>query len=437
MLKAYKYRIYPTKEQAAMFIQTFNATRLVYNLALEVKQIAFKEHGVRLSKYDLGNQLPELKKEFPWLAEVNSQSLHEAIHDMDNAFQNFFKNGKGFPKFKAKREKQSYSCTQHSKVDWDNSMLTILKIPNIPIILHRKFEGKIKTVTISRTSTGKYYASILVDNDLPLPLKKEINVDTAIGIDMGIRHLAILSDGRKFDNPELLKKSLDRLKVLDRRVAKKQKGSENRKKAMKQVAILHEKIANQRKAIQHSLSSAIVKQYDTVCVETLNIRKMQQQLNMGFAIGDAAWGEFIRMLEYKANWHGKNLLKIDLFAPSSKMCSNCCSINQKLKPMLVRNWECPSCGVKHDVDINAAINVKEIALELSGWCSSIVPVELPAMVGTVKQERLPLNVNAYNPSGFGTKMKHVVRLKMKVFTNHLVKGTGRNNRKGRVSVDSG
>lgn len=436
MLKAYKYRLYPTKEQAEMFEQTFNATRLVYNLALELKKRAW-EQRINLTKYDIGKQLPELKAEFTWLKEVNAQSLVAAIATLDFAYQQFFR-GRGYPKFKSKREKQSFHCTGNKReVDWERNRLTIPKISDIPIVLHRKFEGKIKTITISRTATGKYFASIMVDTDQPLPEKKEVDESTAIGIDMGIRHFAILSDGTKYENPRLLQKSLDRLSVLQRRASKKKKGSNNQKKANKKVALLHEKIANQRKDFLHKLSDSIVKNYDTVCLETLGINKMMQELNMGLQIGDAGWGTFIKQLEYKAKWAGKNVIKIPRYIPSSKICSTCCIINNELQPMQVKTWNCPTCGTVQDTDINAAINILEIVLEYSGKDIPVVPVEQLAIVSAMKQEYHIDSVTVQVGSFPEREKKQGARLKMKANTHHLVKAKGKSDRKGRVSVDSG
>ncbi len=405
MLKSYKYRIYPTPEQVVVIEKTFGCCRLVYNLALEVKKRTYKEHGISLGAYSLINQLVEMKQDNHWLYDVDSQALTASIRRLETAFDAYFK-GKGFPKFKSKYGPNSFrSPNNRREVDFEKGTLTIPKLSDIPMVISRKFKGEIKIVTISKTTTGKFYASILVDNKVELPKKREIEPQSTIGIDLGLKHFAILSDGTKFDNPRFLQQSLERLKVLQRRASRKKKGSSNRKKANKKVALLHEKIANQRRDYLQKLSTELVceNQATTFCVESLNIAgmskrckpKYDEDLNplpngqaaksgLNKSIRDAGLGMFLQMLEYKCGWFGKNLIKIGRFEPSSKTCSECGAINENLT-LSDREWSCASCFVTHDRDVNAAKNIKFMGLK-TGEGISGGPAELRTKVRAKKQE---------------------------------------------------
>lgn len=384
MLKAYKYRISPTKEQIFKIEQTIGCCRLVFNLALQVKMTAYKDAGVKLTAYDLCYQINDLKAAYPWLKEVDSQALQAAVKKVDVAFKNFF-NGMGYPKFKSKRGKQSFQCPNSvRRVDFTKHTLTIPKIVDIPIVISRTFEGKIKTITISRTPSGKYFVSILVDNGKDLPTKKPI--ENTVGLDLGIKDFVSMSDGEKIDNPKYLRNNLKRLKCLQRRLSRTKKGSNNRKKAVKKVAIQHENIANQRNDFLQKLSTSIIKKYDTICVENLNVSGMVRNHKLAQAISDVGWSAFIEMLKYKSKWYGNNLIQIGRFEPSSKMCYNCGDINELLT-LKDREWTCAGCGILHDRDVSAAINIKQIGL-LKHSPEGIrgEPVELSALAGAKKQE---------------------------------------------------
>lgn len=376
MLKAFKYRIYPNDEQKKKFAQTFGVCRLVYNTALDVKSYAWKTAGKNLSAYDLKKQLPELKKEYPWISEPDSQALQATILNLDKAYDRFFKGG-GYPKFKKKSGHQSFQCPGGKReINWDKSTLTIPKIQDIPIVLHRKFDGKIKTVTISKTPTGKYFASILVDNEKELPIKNGITTEKTVGIDVGIKSFVITSDGKVYEPNRYLKNSLKRLQCLQRRASRKKKGSKNRKKANIRVAGLHEKITNQRNDYTHKTTKMLISdnQTETFCIENLNVAGMVKNHKLSQAISDVSFGEFFRQLKYKAEWAGKNVIVIDRFAPSSKRCSECGEIKEILT-LQEREWTC-ECGAHHDRDINAAKNIKFFGLNNSGAGSSGEPVEL-------------------------------------------------------------
>lgn len=389
MFRGYKYRIYPNKQQTELIEKHFGCTRLVYNLALQIKNEAYRTQNKYLSAFDLCRQLPDLKKEFTWLQEVDSQALRESIIKLDIAFKNFFKYKKGFPKYKNKYDKQSYQHPNNTRrINWNENTLDLPKIKGIPIVLSRTFKGKIKTVTISRTPTNKYFASILVDTGVKRPKKAKIKENTTIGIDLGLNHFIITSDGIKVDNPRYLREAMGRLKVLQCRASKKVKGGQNRRKANLRVALQHENITNKRDDYLHKLSHKLThdNQVGTICAESLNISGMVKNHHLAQAISDVSWAKFLTMLEYKCNWYGKNFVKIDRFEPSSKLCSDCGSINETLT-LKDREWFCANCGTLHDRDINAAKNIKAAGLKkLTSEGIGEVPVELPALAGAVKQE---------------------------------------------------
>ena len=393
MLIAYKYRVYPNTQQQKLIEQTFSACRLVYNLGLEIKKYAWQTQRKNISSFDLCYQLIALKKEYSWLNEVDSQALQASIKKLDSAFINFFK-GAGYPKFKNKHGNQRFQCPNNTrKIDFVHSTLTIPKIKNIPIKISREFEGRIKTVTISKTSTGKYFASILVDNRIELSKPQLINFDKAIGIDTGIKSFVISSDGRTFEPNRKLKQSLERLKVLSKRASRKKKGSNNRRKASKRLSALHEKITNQRLDYIHKVTHQLTSDNQAVSaifVEDLNVAGLLKNHKIAQAISDVSLGKFYEILGYKCKWNGINLIKINRFSPSSKRCSCCGHINQELT-LSMREWICEICNTNHDRDFNASQNIlwygKETLLNnKSPMGSREVPVEMLAIAESMKQE---------------------------------------------------
>ena len=390
MLKALKYRLYPDNDQKMLLEKHFDCVRFVYNLALETKTNAYSTHKVNLSRYDLQAQLTDLKNDCIWLKEVNSQSLQVALLNLDIAYGNFFKGRANFPNFKKKSNNQSFHCPQSVIIE-DNRLYIPKFKDGIEIVLHRAINGIIRSATISRTPTGKYFVSILVDNNIPIPDKKPIDIKTSVGIDLGIKTFAVLSDGTEYANPKYLRNSLQRLKVLQRRVSKKVKGSNNRKKAIKQLAILHEKVTNQRKDFLHKITDAITKQYDTICVEDLSPKNMVKNHKLAQSISDASWGMFGTFLKYKADWRGKNVLEIGRFDPSSKMHNKCGYINKGLT-LKDREWICPKCKEVVLRDANAAKNILDWGiLKYSGQELSVEQLELPTLVGTMKVEKFIIN----------------------------------------------
>lgn len=380
MLKAYKYRISPTRAQAELINKHIGSARFVYNLALETKQMAYAGNRVNLSCFDLIKQLPGLKEECVWLREINSQSLQQSIVNLDAAFTNFFKGQADFPNFKKKTARQSFNVPQSVIIE-DNKLIIPKFKEGISIILHRSIKGEIRQATISKTPTGKYFASILVDNKKELPAKKVVKDKTTVGVDLGIKTFLVTSDGKEFDNPKFLKKSILRLKYVQRKYSIK-KG----KRTKYRLQILHEKISNQRKDFLHKISSELIKNHDSICIEDLNIKGMIKNRSLSQAIADASWGKFVRQLEYKAEWYGKNIIRIGRFEPSSKTCSNCGSINKELT-LQDRDWTCV-CGEVLNRDKNAAINIKKFALKnhLSVGRRLKNRNELPTLVGVITYE---------------------------------------------------
>ena len=356
MLKVYKYRIYPNNLQTELINKHIGSVRFLYNLALETKQIAYAGNCINLSRYDLQVQLKDLKNELVWLKEINSQSLQVTLMNLDAAYLRFFKGQAKFPKFKKKLLKGSFSVPQNAKLK--NHRLVIPKFKGgIKIVLHRKFKGKINQATISRTPTNKYFASILIDDNILIPKKKPIKENTTVGVDLGIKSFLVASNGLKFDNPRSLKASISRLKYVQRKCSKY-----NGKRTKKRFAKLHEKVSNKRTDFLHKVSTQLIKSHDSIAIENLNINGMLQNHHLAQSISDVSWGMFVSMLEYKAEWYGKNILKIGRFDPSSKTCSNCGTINKELT-LQDREWTCKNCDSVLDRDINASINIKNFALK--------------------------------------------------------------------------
>ncbi|MBQ4588936.1 MAG: transposase [Bacteroidaceae bacterium] len=381
MLKAYKYRIYPTDEQKVLFAKTFGCVRVVYNWGLDLKSKLYKEKKENISSITLINRMvAELKKEKVWLNEVNSQSLQMAIRNLDAAYQKFFKKNGKYPNFKSKHERQSFHNPQRCSVDFKRGILNIPKAKNIKIIFHRKFKGdRIHDVTISKDKDGRYYASILVDTfDKPLP-KKPVTDDTAIGIDTGLKTFAVCSNGEEFASAHFLKEEKRKLKLLGRKLSKKKKGSKAFDKTKRSIAKVHSKVARKRLDYLHKITHRLTheNQVGTICVEDLNVKGMVRNKHLAYDISDAGIGMFYTLLAYKCDWYGINLIEIGRFQPSSKRCS-CCGYINKTLTLSVRHWTCPECGASHDRDYNASVNIKNFGLEtLRMERPEVKPVECP------------------------------------------------------------
>jgi len=385
MLKAFRYRLYPTKEQSVLLNKHVGSVRFLYNLALETKQMAWAGSRIDLNRYDLQKQLKDLKKDLTWLKEVNSQSLQVALMNLDAAYLRFFKGQNSFPKFKKKSNSGSFNVPQNAKVE--GSKLIIPKFrEGIDIVLHRPIKGTIRQATISRTPTGKYFVSILCETDEAVKKPKTIKEKTTVGIDLGIKTYLVSSDGKEYDNPKFLRKAQSKLKYVQRKYSKN-KG----KRTKQRLALLHEKVANQREDFLHKTSSELIKNHDSICIEDLAVSNMVKNHKLAQSISDAGWSMFVTMLEYKSEWYGKNILKIGRFEPSSKLHANCGHINKDLT-ISDREWLCPKCGELVSRDVNAAINIKNFALKnhLSVGRRLKNRNELPRLRGVLTSEAQPI-----------------------------------------------
>lgn len=361
--RAYKYRLYPNEEQKVLIAKHLGSCRFIYNYALDKKVRAYQTDKTNLSRFDIQADLPNMKKseEYCWLKEVNSLSLQASLANLDSAYTKFFREHKGFPRFKSKKDsKQSFSIPQNTRVDFENGRIFIPKFKGgIKTKFHRTFEGIVKSSTISRTATGKYFVSILVEVNEPDVPMKPICENKTVGIDLGIKTFAVLSDGTEIPNPKHLKQSLDKVKKLQRSLSHKNKGSKNRDKARRKLALAHEQVTNRRNDFLHKVTSYLVNNYDTICLEDLNVKGMVKNHHLAQALEDIAIGTFNALLKYKAKERGVNILRIGRFEPSSKMCT-CGYINHNLT-LSMRRWTCPVCGVTHDRDLLAANNIKRFA----------------------------------------------------------------------------
>ncbi|GAB2727335.1 RNA-guided endonuclease InsQ/TnpB family protein [Halomonas garicola] len=361
MLKATKVRIYPTVEQADILNRQFGSVRFCYNAGLRIMSHRYRRHGQSLSaKHDIKKLLPVAKKsrKYGWLKEADSIALQQSCINLDQAFQRFFDPRKkaGYPRFKSKRGKQSsYHCVG---VKAGDSWVKVPKLGPIKARIHRPIEGKLKSITLSRTVTGKHYAALLFETaqDAPEPLK-DVAANKVVGLDMGLSHLAIDSTGRKVANPRFLKQAQKNLKRKQQALSRKQKGSAGRAKARRLVAKAHERVANARNDFQHKLSRQIVDDNQAVIVETLKVENMMKNGKLARHIGDASWHALVTKLTYKTKEQGKHLVKIDPWFASTKTC-HACQHKVDAMPLTIRSWECPACHAHHDRDINAAQNIK-------------------------------------------------------------------------------
>lgn len=382
MLKAFRYRLYPTEEQSVLLNKHIGSVRFLYNFALETKQLAWAGSRVDLNRYDLQKQLKDLKNDLTWLKEVNSQSLQVALMNLDAAYLRFFKGQNSFPKFKSKSSgKQSFNVPQNVKIEGDKLIIPKFR-EGIDIVLHRSTKGVIKQATISRTSTGKYFVSILCETGEKCKPKPKVTEERTVGVDLGIKDFAITSNGDVFENPKHLRNAQSKLKYIQRKYSKN-KGKRTKHKLAK----AHEKVANQRKDFLHKVSTKVVRESQSIALEDLNVSGMLKNHCLAQSIIDAGWSNFVSMLEYKAEWYGVNILRIGRFDPSSKTCSNCGAINKELQ-LKDRKWTCGSCSTVLDRDVNAACNIKSFALKnhLSGGHRLKNRGELPSLEGVLTHE---------------------------------------------------
>ena len=353
--KAYKFRLYPNREQTELLAKHFGCSRFVYNYFLNQRREQYRLTGKSDNYYAQAKTLITLKKqeETAWLKEVNAQTLQFSIRSLEAAYNNFFKKRAKFPNFKSKHSKNSFTIPQSASIDGGRLFIRKFK-EGIKCRVHREIKGKIGKVTITKNPSGKYFVSVFTEEEYTTPLKK---TGKSVGMDMGLKDLLITSEGETFKNNRYTRRYEHKLAKAQQHLSRKNKGSRRFENQKLKVARLHEKITNSRADYLHKCSIFLVRRYDTICIEDLNIKGMTKNHHLSKSISDASWCKFVAMLTYKAEWNDKKIVKIDRFFPSSQTCNVCGYVNKDVKDLSVREWECPECHTHHDRDINAAINI--------------------------------------------------------------------------------
>lgn len=358
--KSYRFRLYPNKGQIELMAKHFGCSRYVYNFFLNERIEQYKLTGKSGNYYEQAKSLTEMKKqeETAWLNEVNSQTLQFALRSVDTAYKNFFQKLTKFPKFKSKHSKNSFTVPQSASIAGGRLFIRKFK-EGIKCRVHREIKGKIGKVTITKTPSGKYFVSVFTEEEYITPIEKS---GKSIGVDLGLKNLLITSEGEAFKNNRYTQKYECKLAKAQRHLSRKVKGSRGFERQKLKVTRLHEKISNSCADYLHKCSISLIRRYDTICIEDLNVKGMTKNHSLAKSVTDASWGTFVNMLTYKAEWNEKKVVKIDRFFPSSQACSVCGYVNKDVKKLSVREWECPVCHAHHDRDVNAAINILRIGL---------------------------------------------------------------------------
>ena len=358
--RSYKFRLYPNKEQIEFLAKHFGCARFVYNYFLNQRKEQYELTGKSDNYYAQCRTLTELKKkkENSWLKEVSAQTLQFAIRSLESAYINFFQKRAKFPKLKSKRSKNSFTVSQYSSIS-DNRLFIPKFKGGIKCRIHREIKGKMGKVTISKTPSGKYFVSVFTEEEYVTPIEKS---GKSVGVDLGLKDFLITSEGEIFKNNRYTRKYDKKLANAQRHLSRKKKDSRGFENQRLKVARLYEKISNSRTDYLHKCSISLVRRYDIICIEDLNVKGMVRNHHLSKAISDASWGSFFTMLKYKADWNGKVVVKIGRYYPSSQTCNVCGNVNKDIKDLSIRNWECPICHTHHNRDVNAAINILHLGL---------------------------------------------------------------------------
>jgi len=384
MLKAFKFQLLPTEQQKVLLMQHFGCKRFVWNYFLNKRKDEYLNHKKTLNYYDCAADLTILKTDddYVWLKDVNSQMLQHTLRDLDTAYNRFFRKQSKFPNYKSKHHKQSFRVPQHITVEDGKIYFPKFK-EGIKINVHREF-GEIAFITVSMTPTGKFFVSLTCECKEVKKLNPNKN---KIGVDLGIKEFAVCSNGDRFANPKHYQKVEKKLKFNQRKLSKRVKGGSSRNRQRIKVALLHERVANGRLDFLHKLSKKLIDENQVICVEDLNVKGMMANHKLAKAIGTTGWGELLRQLTYKAEWYGRRIVIIDRFFPSSKTCNNCGYIKEDLS-LKVREWECESCKIHIDRDLNASLNILLQGLNMTGsGAESVIKQKQAESLALVKAKK--------------------------------------------------